>query len=155
MGRGLYRAKEAPISTNETLLEVAKRVPLGVLCLSSALRFHELTTENPFEVWLAIERGAWSPKLDYPPVRVVHFSEAAFKFGIETHSVEGGTLRVYSPAKTVADCFKFRSKIGVETAIQALRSAYREKKATMDELWRAAKVCRVVNVMRPYMESLI
>jgi hypothetical protein len=82
-------AKEAPISTNETLIEVAKRVPLGVLCLSSALRFHELTTENPFEVWLAIERGAWSPKLDYPPVRVVHFSEAAFKFGIETHSVEG------------------------------------------------------------------
>ena len=155
VGRGLYRAKEAPISTNETLLEVAKRVPLGVLCLSSALRFHELTTENPFEVWLAIERGAWSPKLDYPPVRVVHFSEAAFKFGIETHSVERGTLRVYSPAKTVADCFKFRSKIGMETAIQALRSAYREKKATMDDLWRAAKVCRVVNVMRPYMESLV
>ncbi len=155
VGRGLYRAKEAPISTNETLLEVAKRVPLGVLCLSSALRFHELTTENPFEVWLAIERGAWSPKLDYPPVRVVHFSEAAFKFGIETHSVDGGTLRVYGPAKTVADCFKFRSKIGMETAIQALRSAYREKKATMDELWRAAKVCRVVNVMQPYMESLI
>jgi predicted transcriptional regulator of viral defense system len=155
VGRGLYRAKEAPISINETLLEVAKRVPLGVLCLSSALRFHELTTENPFEVWLAIERGAWSPKLDYPPVRVVHFSEAAFKFGIETHSVEGGTLRVYSPAKTVADCFKFRSKIGMEIAIQALRSAYREEKATMDELWRAAKVCRVVNVMRPYMESLV
>jgi predicted transcriptional regulator of viral defense system len=155
VGRGLYRAKEAPISTNETLLEVAKRVPLGVLCLSSALRFHELTTENPFEVWLAIERGAWSPKLDYPPVSAVHFSEAAFKFEIQTHSVEGGTLRVYSPAKTVADCFKFRSKIGMETAFQALRGAYREKKATMDELWRAAKVCRVVNVMRPYTESLI
>ena len=155
VGRGLYRAKDAPISINETLLEVAKRVPLGVLCLSSALRFHELTTENPFEVWLAIERGAWSPKLEYPPVRVVHLSEAAFKFGIETHSVEGVTLRVYSPAKTVADCFKFRSKIGMETAIQALRSAYREKKATMDELWRAAKVCRVVNVMRPYMEALV
>jgi predicted transcriptional regulator of viral defense system len=95
VGRGLYRAKEAPISANETLLEVAKRVPLGVLCLSSALRFHELTTENPFEVWLAIERGAWSPKLDYPPVRIAHLSEAAFKFGIETHPVEGGTLRVY------------------------------------------------------------
>ena len=82
-------------------------------------------------------------------------SDLAFKFGIETHSVERGTLRVYSPAKTVADCFKFRSKIGMETAIQALRSAYREKRATMDELWRAAKVCRVVNIMRPYMESLI
>jgi len=155
VGHGLYRAKEAPISANETLLEVAKRVPLGILCLSSALRFHELTTENPFEVWLAIERGAWSPKLDYPPVRVVHFSEAPFKFGIETHSMDGGKLRIYSPAKTVADCFKFRSKIGMETAIQALRSAYREKKATMDQLWSSAKVCRVVNVMRPYMESLV
>jgi predicted transcriptional regulator of viral defense system len=155
VGRGLYRSKETPISTNQTLLEVAKRVPHGVLCLSSALRYHELTTENPFEVWLAIQRGAWSPKLDYPPVRVVHFSEAAFEFGIETHSVDGGTLRIYSPAKTVADCFKFRSKIGMETAIQALRSAYREKKASMDQLWRAAKVCRVVNVMRPYMESLV
>ena len=95
------------------------------------------------------------PKTGLSSCRVVHFSEAAFKFGIETHSVDGGALRVYSPAKTVADCFKFRSKTGMETAIQALRSAYREKKATMDELWRAAKVCRVVNVMRPYMESLI
>jgi hypothetical protein len=85
----------------------------------------------------------------------VHLSEAAFKFGIKTHSAEGGTLRVYSPAKTVADCFKFRSEIGMETAIQALRSAYREKKATMDELWHAAKVCRIVNVMWPYMESLV
>ena len=131
VGHGLYRAKEAPISANETLLEVAKRVPLGVLCLSSALRFHELTTENPFEIWLAIERGAWSPKLDYPPVRIVHFSEAPFKFGIETHSMDGGKLRVYSPAKTVADCFKFRSKIGMETAIQALRSAYREKSSAI------------------------
>jgi predicted transcriptional regulator of viral defense system len=155
VGRGLYRSKEAPISVNETLLEVAKMVPLGVLCLSSALRYHELTTENPFEIWLAIERGTWSPKLDYPPVRVVHFSEAAFKFGIETRTVDGGKLRVYSPAKTVADCFKFRSKIGMETAIQALRSAYRENKATMDQIWNAAKVCRVVNVMRPYMESLV
>jgi predicted transcriptional regulator of viral defense system len=86
---------------------------------------------------------------------VVHFSKAAFDYGIQTHSVEGGTLRVYSPAKTVADCFKFRSKVGMETAIQALRAAYREKKATMDDIWRAAKVCRVVNVIRPYMESLV
>lgn len=155
VGRGLYRAKGAPISANETLLEVAKRVPRGVLCLSSALRYHELASENPFEVWLAVERGAWSPRLDYPPVRVFHFSEAAFKFGIETHSMDGGTLRIYSPAKTIADCFKFRNKIGIETAVQALRSAYRERKASMDQLWRAAKVCRVVNVMRPYMESLV
>ena len=155
VGHGLYRAKNATISTNETVLEVAKRVPLGVLCLSSALRYHELSTENPFEIWLAVERGAWTPKLNDHPVRVVHFSKAAFDYGIQTHSVEGGTLRVYSPAKTVADCFKFRSKVGMETAIQALRAAFREKKTTMDDIWRAAKVCRVVNVIRPYMESLV
>lgn len=155
VGHGLYRSKEAPLSAYETLLETAKRVPRGVLCLSSALRYHELTSENPFEVWLAIERGSWTPKMDYPPVRIVHYSKATFEFGIESHSVDGGTLRVYSPAKTVADCFKFRSKVGIETAIQALRAAYREKKASMDDLWDAAKVCRVVNVMRPYMESLI
>ncbi len=155
VGHGLYRAKNSPISAHETLLEIAKRVPSGVLCLSSALRYHELTTENPFEVWLAIERGAWTPKIDFPPLRVIHFSKAAFEFGVETHSVDGGSLRVYSPAKTVADCFKFRSRIGMETAIEALRAAYKEKKFSMDELWRAAKVCRVVNVIRPYMESLV
>jgi len=155
VGHGLYRAKNATISTNETVLEVAKRVPLGVLCLSSALRYHELSSENPFEIWLAVERGAWTPKLNDHPVRVVHFSKPAFDYGIQIHSVEGGKLRVYSPAKTVADCFKFRSKVGMETAIQALRAAYREKKVTMDDIWRAAKVCRVVNVIRPYMESLV
>jgi predicted transcriptional regulator of viral defense system len=155
VGHGLYRAKNSPISAHETLLEVAKRVPSGVLCLSSALRYHELTTENPFEIWLAIERGAWTPKIDFPPLRVIHFSKAAFEFGIETHSVDGGSLRVYSPAKTVADCFKFRSRIGMETAIEALRAAYKERKSSMDELWRAAKFCRVANVIRPYMESLV
>jgi predicted transcriptional regulator of viral defense system len=154
IGRGLYRDSTSPISDNETYVELAKRVPLGVLCLSSALRYHELTTENPSEIWLAIERGAWTPKIDFPPVRIAHFSEPAFDFGIEIHPLKGAQLRVYSPAKTVADCFKFRSKIGTETAIQALRATYREKKATMDELWKAAKVCRVSNVIRPYMESL-
>jgi len=114
----------------------------------------ELTTENPSEIWLAIERGAWAPKIDFPPVRIAHFSKPAFDFGIETHQQGGVQLRVYSPAKTIADCFKFRSKMGTETAIQALRAAYREKKATMDELWKAAKVCRVSNIIRPYMESL-
>lgn len=154
IGRGLYRDSSSSISDNETYVELAKRVPLGVLCLSSALRYHELTTENPSEIWLAIERGAWTPKVDFPPVRIAHFSEPAFGFGIEIHPFNGVQLRVYSPAKTVADCFKFRSKIGTETAIQALRATYREKKATMDELWKAAKVCRVSNIIRPYMESL-
>ena len=155
VGRGLYRAKDAPISAHETLIEVSKRVPRAVLCLSSALRYHELSTENPSEIWIALPHGAWSPKLDYPPIRVLHFSKASFEFGIEAHPEAGATLRVYTPAKTVADCFKFRSKVGTETAIEALRAAYRERKASIDELWQAARVCRVANVMRPYMESLV
>jgi predicted transcriptional regulator of viral defense system len=154
VGRGLYRDKESPISDGEIYVELAVRVPHGVLCLASALRYHELSTENPSEVWLAIERGTWTPKIDFPPVRFNHFSKRAFEFGIETHPLDGVPVHVYSPAKTVADCFKFRSKVGMETAIEALRAAYREKKATMDELWKAAKVCRVNNVIRPYMESL-
>jgi predicted transcriptional regulator of viral defense system len=129
-------------------------VPQAVVCLSSALRFHELTTENPFEVWIALKPGAWSPRIEYPPIRVVRVSGDALMFDVAEHLVEGTKIKVYSPAKTVADCFKFRSKIGTELAIQALRECFREKKATMDELWEAAKVCRVSNVMRPYMESL-
>jgi predicted transcriptional regulator of viral defense system len=154
IGRGLYRDRNSSVSDKEVHVELAKRVPQGVLCLSSALRYHELTPENPSEIWLAIERGTWTPKIKFPLVRFAHFSRPAFDFGIETHPVDGVQLRVYSPAKTVADCFKFRFKIGTETAIQALRAVYREKKATMDELWKAAKVCRVSNVIRPYLESL-
>jgi predicted transcriptional regulator of viral defense system len=129
-------------------------VPQAVICLSSALRFHELTTECPSEVWIALKPGAWSPRIESPTIRVVHVSGDAFTFGVEEHHVEGTRIKVYSPAKTVADCFKFRSKVGTELAIHALRECFREKRATMDELWEAAKVCRVSNVMRPYMESL-
>jgi predicted transcriptional regulator of viral defense system len=154
VGRGLYSSADHPPSENRTLLEVCRKVPQAVVCLSSALRFHELTTENPFEVWIALKPGAWSPRIEYPPIRVVRVSGDALTFGVEEHRVEGTKIKVYSPAKTVADCFKFRSKIGTELAIQALRECFREKKATMDELWEAAKVCRVSNVMRPYMESL-
>ena len=154
VGRGLYSSVEHPPSENRTLLEVCRKVPQAVICLSSALRFHELTTENPFEVWIALKPGAWSPRIEYPPIRVVRVSGDALTFGVEEHRVEGTKIKVYSPAKTVADCFKFRSKIGTELAIQALRECFREKKATMDALWEAAKVCRVSNVMLPYMESL-
>jgi len=154
VSRGLYSSLETPATEHRTLLEVCKKVPQAVICLSSALRFHELTTENPFEVWIALKRSSWKPRTGYPPIRAVHFSGEAFEFGITKRSVEGGTIRVYSPAKTVADCFKFKSKVGTEVAIQALREAFQQRKATMDELWKAAKVCRVANVMRPYMESL-
>lgn len=154
VGRGLYSSPKAQVTEHRTLLEVCKKVPHAVVCLSSALRFHELTTENPFEVWIALKRGAWAPRGAYPPIRVVRFSSRSLSFGVAEYSVEGGRVRVYTPAKTVADCFKFRSKVGTELAIQALRECFREKKASMDELWAAAKVCRVANVMRPYMESL-
>jgi predicted transcriptional regulator of viral defense system len=154
VGRGLYSSADHPPTENRTLLEVCRKVPQAVVCLSSALRFHELTTENPFEVWITLKPGAWSPRIEYPPIRVIRVSGEALTFGVVEHLVEGFEIKVYSPAKTVADCFKFRSKTGTELAIQALRECFREKKATMDELWEAAKVCRVANVMRPYMESL-
>lgn len=153
-GVGSSLLADHPPSENRTLVEVCRKVPQAIVCLSSALRFHELTTESPFAVWIVLKPGAWSPRMEYPPVRVVRFSGAALTFGMVEHYVEGTEIKVYSPAKTIADCFKFRSKIGTELALQALRECFREKKATMDELWEAAKVCRVANVMRPYMESL-
>ena len=152
--RGLYVLADAAPSENRTIAEASKRVPHGVVCLLSALRFHELTTQSPFEVWLAIGEKARLPKLDYPPLRTVRFSGDALTFGIEKHKVEGVDVRVYSPAKTVADCFKYRNKIGLDVAIEALRDCLRQRKATMDELWDAAKVCRMSKVIRPYLEAV-
>jgi predicted transcriptional regulator of viral defense system len=153
LGRGLYGLSR-PASAHGTFAEVATRVPKGVICLLSALRFHNLTTQAPFEVWLAIANKAAAPKLDYPPLRLVRFSGATLNHGIEEHIVDGVTIRVTSVAKTVADCFKFRNKIGLDVALEALREAWREKRMTSEEIWRHAKICRVANVMRPYLESL-
>lgn len=153
-GRGLYIAADSEPTENVTLAKACQRVPHGVVCLLSALRFHDLTTQAPFEVWIAISRKAWLPKVDYPPLRVVRFSGQALTFGVVVHTVEKVDVRVYSLAKTVADCFKYRNKIGLDVAIEALRDCWSQKKSTMDELWEAAKVCRMSNVMRPYMESL-
>ena len=154
VGRGLYGLPGREVSAQGSLAEVALRVPKGVVCLLSALRFHELTTQAPFEVWLAIENKAFAPKLDYPPLRIVRFSGAALTEGVEVHSVDGVTVRVTSVAKTVADCFKYRNKIGLDVALEALRDAWHGKRMTSDDIWRYAKVCRVANVMRPYLESL-
>ena len=154
IGRGLYGLPGRPVSAHGVLAEVARRVPKGVVCLLSALRFHGLTTQAPFEVWLAIENKAIAPKLDYPSLRIVRFSGAALTEGIEEHLVDGVAVRVTGVAKTVADCFKYRNKIGLDVAMEALREAWREKRMTSDDLWRYAKVCRVANVMRPYMDSL-
>lgn len=154
LGRGLYGLPGREISAHGSLAEVARRVPRGVVCLLSALRFHGLTTQAPFEVWLAIENKAMAPKFDYPPLRIVRFSGAALTEGIEEHIVDGVTVRVTGVAKSVADCFKYRNKIGLDVALEALREAWREKRMASDDLWRYAKVCRVANVMRPYLNSL-
>ncbi len=154
VGRGLYGLPGRQVSAHGVLAEVARRVPKGVVCLLSALRFHGLTTQAPFEVWLAIENKAITPKLDYPPLRIVRFSGAALTEGVEEHVVDDVTVRITCIAKTVADCFKYRNKIGLDVALEALREAWHEKRMTSDDLWRYAKVCRVANVMRPYLDSL-
>jgi predicted transcriptional regulator of viral defense system len=154
VGRGLYRSKTSPVTEHLSLIEASYKIPNGVVCLLSALRFHKFTTQSPHEVWMAIGIKAWAPRITSPPIRFVRMSGKAFHSGIKEYPVRGGSLTVYTPAKTVADCFKFRNKIGIDVAMEALKECRHLKKATMDELWAAAKVCRVANVMRPYMESL-
>jgi predicted transcriptional regulator of viral defense system len=152
--RGIYTLPDADVTELHDFAEAARQVPKGVICLLSALRFHDLTTQNPFEVWMAIGESQWMPKIEYPTMRFVRFSVTALEYGIEQHEIEGVAVHVYGPAKTIADCFKYRNKIGLDVALEALRDCWRQRKATMDEIWAAAKVCRVANVMRPYLESL-
>jgi predicted transcriptional regulator of viral defense system len=154
IARGLYALADQPWSERQQLAEVALRSPRGVFCLLTALRFHELTTQSPRDVWLAIPNKAHAPKLDYPPLRIVRFSGPALTEGVESHIVDGVGVCVYSVAKTVADCFKYRNKIGLDVALEALRECRRERSATTDELWRCARICRVADVMRPYLESM-
>ncbi len=155
VARGLYVSTDASaVTEHHSLVEASKLVPSGVICLLSALRFHELSTQNPAQVWLATG-SRWQPTVPGTSVRILRFSGQALSAGIERHVIEGVQVRIYNPAKTVADCFKFRNKIGLDVALEALRDCWRQRKATMDELWEYAKVCRVANVMRPYLESLV
>nr|WP_068173807.1 type IV toxin-antitoxin system AbiEi family antitoxin domain-containing protein [Hydrogenophaga taeniospiralis] len=154
VGRGLYRLSDHPTTENESLLTVARRVPQAVFCLLTALQFHELTTQLPRQVWIAMPRGSHAPRLDYPPIRMVQFTGEAYSAGIEVVERDGVALRVYSVAKTVADCFKHRHKIGLDVALEALKEARAQRKATADDLWHCAKVCRVAQVMRPYLEAI-
>jgi len=154
VGRGLYMLPEAELTPQHTLAEVSKRVPQGVVCLLSALQFHGLTTQSPFEVWLAISGKARRPRIEYPPLRLVRFSGASLQAGVEEHVVEGATVRVFSAAKTVADCFKYRSKIGLDVAIEALRDCREQDKCSSAELWGCARVCRVSRLMLPYLEAI-
>jgi predicted transcriptional regulator of viral defense system len=152
--RGLYMLPDAEITEHHSLVEATGRVPQGVVCLLSALAFHHLTTQAPHEVWMAIDAKAYRPKKGALPLRVVRFSGEALTYGVEEHVIEGVRVRVYSPAKTVADCFKYRYKIGVDVALEALRESWRERRATVHDLTAAARVCRVEQVMRPYLEAL-
>jgi predicted transcriptional regulator of viral defense system len=152
--RGLYILQDDEPGEQRSLVEACRRVPRGVVCLLSALQFHGLTTQAPFEVWMAIDESARLPRVDSPPLRIVRFSGIALTSGVRQHVVEGVAVRVYTPAKTVADCFKYRNKIGIDVAIEALRDCLKQRRATADELWQAAKVCRMTNVMRPYLEAI-
>lgn len=152
--RGLYALPDRRMSEHGALAEVARRHPQTIVCLLSALRVHDLTTQSPFEVWLAIPNKARAPKMNYPPLRIVRFSGAALTDGIEEREIDGVIVRVTNVARTVVDCFKFRNKIGLDAAIEALQEAWRAKLVSMDELWRHATLCRMANVMRPYLESL-
>lgn len=152
--RGLYALPSRQTSEHSSLAEVASKYPEGIICLLSALRVHELTTQSPFEVWLAIPHKGRAPKMDYPPLRIVRFSGKALTEGIEERSVDGVNVKVSNVARTVVDCFKFRNKIGLDVALEALREAWASQRIGMDELWHYATMFRVANVMRPYMESL-
>lgn len=152
---GLYTLPEAPVTENSSLAEVAKRLPHAVVCLISALSYHEITTQIPHEIWLTIPRGSWRPDVEYPPLNLTYVSGPAYSFGIQEHVINGVAVKIYSPAKTVADCFKFRNKVGLDVAIEALREAWRSRKVTMDELVEAAGIDRVSKIMRPYLEATV
>ena len=154
VGRGLYVFAGANVTEHHTLVEAARRVPHGVVCLLSALRFHDLTTQDPFEVWLAIEGKARRPEPESIPLRIVYMSGKAFTEGVETHQLEGVDVRVFGPAKTVADCFKYRSRVGLDVAIEALKDYRRSPVFNADALWHFAQACRVSTVIRPYMEAV-
>ena len=160
VGRGLYRLPDTELTRHHSLAEVCKRVPLAVICLSSALQFHNLTTQSPAEVWVLLERTARSPSFVYPPLRVFRASGEALSAGIEEHVIEGVSVRVTNIAKTVADCFKYRNKIGLDITIEALKESLRrnphtgERPCTREELRHYARICRIDRVLQPYLEVL-
>ncbi len=154
VGRGVYRLPGAQGAEHDSLATMAVKVPQAVFCLLTALQIHELTTQLPRQVWIAMPQGSHVPKMDYPPIKMVQFSGDAYTQGIEVVRADQVALRVYSVAKTVADCFKHRNKVGLDVAIEALKEALGTHKATANDLWRFAKMCRVANVMRPYLEAV-
>ncbi len=154
VSRGLYALPQRKASEFASLAEVASKHPQALVCLLSALAFHGLTTQAPFEVWIAVDNKARAPQIPYPPLRIARFSGSALSEGVELHNIEGVPVKITSVPKTIADCFKYRNKIGLDVAMEALKEAWSAKRVSMDELWHYGQICRVQNVMRPYLEGL-
>ena len=155
ISRGVYRLSDSPPLSNPDLVTVATRIPGGVICLISALSYHEITTQIPHEIHVALPRGAEEPRLDYPPIKTYRLTGEAFTTGVETHDIDSVSVRIYSPEKTLADCFKFRNKVGLDTVIEAIRF-YRERKSiNVEDLLHYATICRVNKIMRPYLEAIL
>ena len=154
IGRGLYRLPDTQFSENESLTTLAIKVPQAVFCLLTALQIHEITTQLPRQVWIAMPRGSHVPKIDYPPIKMIQCSTKVYSEGIETIVCDKKILRVYSIAKTIVDCFKHRNKVGLDVAIEALKEARAKNIVSADELWHFAKICRIANIMRPYLETV-
>jgi predicted transcriptional regulator of viral defense system len=155
VARGLYRLRNAPITELETIAAVSKRVPGAIVCLLSALHLHEIGTQAPREVWIALDRKARKPQVSGLPTRVVRFSGAMLHYGVETREVMGVLVRLTSPARTVVDCFRYRNKVGLDVALEALRDAIRSRKATVGEIVRVAEVCRIQTVISPYLNAVV
>src|SRR3989338_1155211 len=154
VSRGLYRQSNTQMSEKEEMVNIALRVPQAVFCLYTALQFHELTTQLPREIWIAMPQGSHKPKIDYPPIQMIQFTKKIYGEGVDTVIVDQVPIRIYNPAKTVVDCFKFRNKVGLDVALEALKDALHQKKVTSDELYYFAKIERVVKIILPYMEAL-
>lgn len=152
--RGLYQLRDARVDAAHTLAEAAVLVPKGVVCLTSALQFHELTLQMPSAVWMAIDRTAWRPKIDYPRIRFVRFTGPALTEGVVRHRIEGVEVPITEPVRTIVDCFRYRAKVGLDVAMEGLREGLRRRRCTPDELWRYARKARVWPVMRPYVEAM-
>jgi len=154
VARGLYQRADASADARHSLAEAAALVPKGVVCLISALQFHELTLQMPSEVWMAIDRTAWRPRFGYPPVRFVRFSGNALTDGVKRHRIEGIEVAITGPARTIVDCFRYRGKVGLDVALEALREGLRQRKVTTDQLWRHATKMRVWSILKPYVEAM-
>lgn len=153
--RGLYSLPDSEMNEHQSLVEVCRRVPKAVICLLSALQFHEIGTQLPHEVWIALPEATQTPAIDYPPLRVARLRGEAYSEGIQTIVEQGSMIRVYSLAKTIADCFKFRHKIGLDVALEALKDAWRQRKLNIDDVTRFARINRVAQVMQPYLETVV